>query len=130
MAGSSEGLVPTAKQAPARGGFDGGTKASVYLPMLGDLTLAAYRSFLPNGEAYAQLRDMVSMYVGVEHEWELVPVLKREEVPYSWAGNPGLLLGWSSWLGVRYEDVDAVDLVLPMTPRLQAARPMPAHAGG
>ena len=92
--------------------------------IVGDLTLAAYRSFLPNGEAYAQLRDMVSMYVGVEHEWELVPVLKREEVPYSWAGNPGLLLGWSSWLGVRYEDVDAVDLVLPMTPRLQAARPM------
>ena len=91
------------------------------------LTLETYRTFLPNGEAYAQLRDMVSLYVGVEHEWELVPVLRREEVPYSWVGNPGLLLGWSSWLGVRYDDVDANDLVLPMTPRLHAM-PAPAAA--
>ena len=86
--------------------------------IVGPLTLKAYRSFLPSGESYAALRDMVSLYVGVEYEWELVPVLESHEVPYSWAGNPGLLLGWSAWLGVRYEDVDAHDLVLPMTPRL------------
>lgn len=91
--------------------------------VVGPLTLEAYRRFLPNGEAYSQLRDLVSQYVGVEYEWELVPVLERQEVPYSWAGNPGLLLGWSSWLGVRYEDVDAHDLVLPMTPRLSRATP-------
>ena len=94
------------------------------------LTLETYRTFLPNGLAYAQLRDMVSLHVGVEHEWELIPVLKRENVPYSWVGNPGLLLGWSSWLGVRYEDVDAEDLVLPMTPRLQAAPPIEAALAG
>ena len=63
---------------------------------------------------------MVSLYVGAEYEWELVPVLERHEVPYSWAGNPGLLLGWSAWLGVRYDDIDARDLVLPMTPRLSS----------
>ena len=94
--------------------------------IVGPLTLEAYRRFLPNGASYAQLRDMVSLYVGAEYEWELVPVLERHEVPYSWAGNPGLLLGWSSWLGVRYDDVDARDLVLPMTPRLGSA----ALAGG
>ncbi len=88
--------------------------------IIGPLTLAAYRGFLPNGASYAQLRDMVSLYVGAEYEWELVPVLERHEVPYSWAGNPGLLLGWSAWLGVRYDDVDARDLVLPMTPRLSS----------
>lgn len=88
--------------------------------LVGPLTLDAYRRFLPNGEAYAQLRDMVSLYVGVEHEWELMPVLMRQEVPFSWAGNPGLLLGWSAWLGVRYEDVDARDLSLSMKPRLSA----------
>ena len=96
--------------------------------VIGPLTLEAYRRFLPNGEDYAKLRDMVSLYVGVEHEWELVPVLKRQDVPYSWAGNPGLLLGWSAWLGVRYDDVDARDLVLPMTPRLGPATMAPAPA--
>ena len=91
--------------------------------IVGPLTLEAYRRFLPNGQSYAELRDMVSLYVGAEYEWELLPVHERREVPYSWAGNPGLLLGWSSWLGVRYEDVDARDLVLPMTPRLSGAAP-------
>lgn len=98
--------------------------------VVGPLALKAYRSFLPNGESYAQLRDLVSLYVGVEYEWDLVPVLERQEVPYSWAGNPGLLLGWSSWLGVRYEDVDARDLVLPMTPRLNRASPYLGGAVG
>ena len=96
--------------------------------VLGPLSLERYRSFLPVGPRYAELRDLVSLYVGAENEWDLVPLLEREEVPYSWAGNPGLLLGWSSWLGVRYEDVDAGDLSLPMTPRLGVAVPERAAA--
>lgn len=90
--------------------------------IVGPMSLEDYRRFLPQGQAYAELRDLVSLYAGAEYEWELVPLLKRQEVPYSWAGNPGLLLGWSSWLGVRYEDVDADDLVLEMTPRLGVSR--------
>ena len=96
--------------------------------VVGPLTLERYRSFLPNGESHAELRDIVSLYVGVEHEWDLLPLLKHADVPYSWAGNPGLLLGWSSWLGVRYEALDADDLSLPMTPRLSAVAPVGAAA--
>ena len=57
-------------------------------------------------------------------------MLERHEVPYSWAGNPGLLLGWSAWLGVRYDDVDARDLVLPMTPRLSSGLPAGGERAG
>jgi hypothetical protein len=42
-------------------------------------------------------------------------------VPLSWLGNAGLLLGWSSWLGVRYDDDDAADLNLHMAPRFGVA---------
>jgi type VI secretion system protein ImpH len=89
---------------------------------IGPLDLKRYRTFLPQGAAYAELRDLVALYVGVEYEWELVPVLQSREVPYSWLGNQGLLLGWSSWLGVRYEDDDAADLHMTMTPRLGGER--------
>lgn len=87
----------------------------------GPIGLAQYRAFLPSGPAYAQLRDLVSLYAGPEYEWELIPILAHEEVPLSWLGNAGLLLGWSSWLGVRYDDDDAADLNLHMAPWFGAA---------
>lgn len=104
--------------------------ATCFRIYVGPLDLPRYRSFLPRGQAYAQLSDLVALYMGVEYEWELVPVLQSEQVPYSWLGNQGLLLGWSSWLGVRYDSRDAADLRLPMAPNLQPrALPAPAAAG-
>ena len=100
--------------------------ASRFRLVVGPLSLDQYRSFLPHGEAYAQLRDMVSLYAGPEFEWELVPLLEEKSVPLSWLGNSGLLLGWSSWLGVRYEETSASDLGLEMTPRL-SDRDQPAE---
>jgi type VI secretion system protein ImpH len=86
---------------------------------IGPLNLQRYRTFLPHGEAHAQLTDLVGLYAGVEFEFEVVPVLQSTEVPYSWLGNQGLLLGWSSWLGVRYDARDAADLHLHMAPNLK-----------
>jgi type VI secretion system protein ImpH len=102
--------------------------ATCFRIFVGPLDLRRYRSFLPRGEAYKQLADLVALYVGAEYEWELVPVLQGSEVPYSWLGNQGLLLGWSSWLGVRYDAHDAADLRLPMAPDLRprAATAAPA----
>lgn len=104
--------------------------ATCFRIFIGPLNLQRYRAFLPHGEAYAQLADLVALYAGVEYEWELVPVLQSSEVPYSWLGNHGLLLGWSSWLGVRYDARDAADLRLPMAPNLKPrALPAPAAPG-
>ncbi|MDB5861500.1 MAG: type secretion protein family [Ramlibacter sp.] len=105
--------------------------ATSFRIFIGPLDLRRYRGFLPHGESYAQLADLVALHAGVEFEWELVPVLQTSEVPYSWLGNQGLLLGWSSWLGVRYDSRDAADLRLPMAPNLQprAALPAPAPLG-
>jgi len=88
--------------------------------LIGPIDQAQYTRFLPHGEAYAQLRDLVSLYAGVEFDWELMPVLQRAEVPLSWLGN-SVQLGWTSWLGVRVADADAQDLRLAMHPRLGAA---------
>lgn len=88
--------------------------------VIGPISHAQYARFLPHGDAYAQLRDLVSLYAGVEFDWELVPVLQRGEVPLSWLGN-SVLLGWTSWLGVRVHDTNASDLALAMHPRLGAA---------
>ena len=78
--------------------------------VLGPLSFADYRRFLPDGRGYASLGDLVRLYIGVELAWELQLVLRREQVPLSWLGN-SVMLGWTSWLGVP-ADRDADDLVL------------------
>jgi type VI secretion system protein ImpH len=106
--------------------WDSSTRFRIYI---GPLNLERYRTFLPHGEAYAQLADLVALYVGPEYDWELVPVLERRQVPYSWLGNSGLLLGWSSWLGVRYAETDAADLHLQMAPNMKPRAQAPAQEG-
>ena len=96
--------------------WDCATRFRLYI---GPLSLERYRDFLPHGRAYAELADLVTLYAGVEYEWDLVPILEAPQVPYSWLGNEGLLLGWSSWLGVRYDITDAADLNLHMAPNFQ-----------
>lgn len=93
--------------------WDCATRFRLYI---GPLSLERYREFLPHGRSYAELADLVTLYAGVEYEWDLVPILEAPQVPYSWLGNEGLLLGWSSWLGVRYDTTDAADLNLHMAP--------------
>ncbi|MBI5276019.1 MAG: type VI secretion system baseplate subunit TssG [Burkholderiales bacterium] len=83
------------------------------------LRLERYYSFLPHGEAYAQLADLVALYAGVDFDWELVPELLAEEVPHSTLDSAAPLLGWSSWLGVRTDTSDAEDLRLTMSPNLR-----------
>ena len=100
--------------------WDCATRFRIYI---GPLSLERYREFLPHGRSYAELADLVTLYVGVEYEWDLVPVLEAPQVPQSWLGNEGLLLGWSSWLGVRHDTTDAADLNLHMAPSF---KPKPA----
>ncbi|NML16544.1 type VI secretion system baseplate subunit TssG [Azohydromonas caseinilytica] len=66
--------------------------------VLGPLTLAQYRGFLPGGDAWAPLRGWVREYIGQHLQWELRLVLAREEVPPARPGS-GVQLGFTTWLG-------------------------------
>lgn len=79
--------------------------------ILGPLTFKDYQRFLPNGPSHPRLTDLTRLYIGMELDWDLQLVLKKEEVPLSWLGN-SVYLGWTSWLGVRLDQTDAEDLIL------------------
>ena len=70
--------------------------------------LRDYERFLPRGRSSRALHDLIRLYVGVEHSWEVKLVLKKDEVPLAWLGN-SVWVGWSSWLGARLTDKDAAD---------------------
>lgn len=76
--------------------------------VLGPLSFRDYERFLPRGGSSRALHDLIRLYVGVEHSWEVKLVLKKDEVPLAWLGN-SVWIGWSSWLGARLTERDAED---------------------
>ena len=59
------------------------------------------------------LRDWVRMYVGFEFAYDVMPILKKEEVPGSILGKAGRL-GLTSWAKTREALEDATDVVLDL----------------
>ena len=91
--------------------------------VLGPLSLNQYLSLLPGAQALAQLIAVVRNYVGDELVWDANLVLQSGQVPTELAlGVPSAVngnsmngtaqLGWSMWLGPRYCEQDADDLML------------------
>jgi len=85
--------------------------------VLGPLTLAQYREFLPVGSAYRPLRTLVRFYAGEEFDFELQLILKREEVPSCELGaaqDQAPLLGWVSWSKCDPLSRDPAETILPL----------------
>ena len=85
--------------------------------VLGPLTLAQYREFLPVGSAYEPLRTLVRFYAGDEFDFELQLILKRGEVPSCELGaepDQAPLLGWVSWSKCNPLSRDPAETILPL----------------
>jgi type VI secretion system protein ImpH len=83
---------------------------------LGPLTYEQFRGFLPDGRAFRRLCQLTRSYVGLEFDYDVQPVLKREEVPRCRLvirGPERRRLGWDTW--VRHGECtrDADDVVFP-----------------
>lgn len=82
---------------------------------LGPLSFATFRAFLPRGSAWRPLNDLVRFLVGKELDFDVQPVLKKEEIPecrlLSGAAAPPML-GWTTWLKSGPSPEDATNLVL------------------
>jgi type VI secretion system protein ImpH len=85
--------------------------------VLGPLTLAQYREFLPVGSAYQPLKTLVRFFAGEEFDFELQLILKREEVPSCELGaapEQAPLLGWVSWSKCSPLSRDPAETILPL----------------
>jgi type VI secretion system protein ImpH len=68
---------------------------------VGPLTYAQFRRFMPDGDGLRPLCEMVRSYVGPEFDFDVQPVLRPEEVPWSRSRSTGegrSRLGWNTWV--------------------------------
>jgi type VI secretion system protein ImpH len=69
---------------------------------VGPLTYRQFREFLPGAAGYRHMVELTRFYVGEDVNFEIRPVLRREEVPSCELGlDRSVRLGWSMWLKVR-----------------------------
>ncbi len=68
---------------------------------LGPMGFKRFLRFLPPGDLFQPIFSLVRVMVGIEFEFDVGVVLKREEVPPCRLGQPGAespRLGWTTWV--------------------------------
>jgi type VI secretion system protein ImpH len=89
---------------------------SKFLLKLGPLTLSKFKTFLPVGSAFRPMEALAKFLVGMEFDFDIQLILKKEEVPGCSLNTKDQeqqpRLGWSSWLKTRAFTADDSQVVL------------------
>ena len=100
------------------------SRAAKFRILVGPLSLADYRRFLPGQGAIERLEAIVRNFVGDALEWDVNVILRAAEVPRVALGGLNAALGHTTWVGVRRDNVhDANDLYLSPPHVLRSQRP-------
>lgn len=83
---------------------------------LGPLRLREFIAFLPVGAGYKPSTELTKFFVGMEFDFDVQLVLKKEEVPplklTTAGGDAYPMLGWTTWLKTRPFTADDRQVVL------------------
>jgi type VI secretion system protein ImpH len=85
---------------------------------LGPLSFRQFSQFLPNGDRFVPLCQLVRLYVGAELDYDVQLVLTASEVPWcSFTNDPasGPHLGWNTWIRSKEFTADVDDPVFVPT---------------
>jgi type VI secretion system protein ImpH len=79
---------------------------------VGPLSYPQFRDFLPGSDAFVHLVELTRFFVGEDVNFDVRPVLRRDEIPWCVLGQDAAVrLGWSMWLKVRDLDEDVAQPV-------------------
>jgi type VI secretion system protein ImpH len=84
---------------------------------LGPLSYRQFCRFIPSGDALKPLCQMVRQYVGGQFDFDVQPVLLKDEVPKCRLGADGsdpARLGWNTWIRSKRFEYDVDDAVFSL----------------
>jgi len=88
------------------------SRQSLVRIVLGPLTIGQFNQFLPDGQRFAKAAALIRWFLGSALEFEIQPVLRREEVPgCRLSDEGGARLGWSAWMKTEPFCFDATEAV-------------------
>lgn len=82
---------------------------------LGPIDFVKFQAFLPVGSAYKPLRSIVKFMVGLEFDYDVQLVLKKQQVPGAILTTRAMrrpMLGWTTFLKTKPFDADDEQVVL------------------
>ncbi len=84
---------------------------------LGPLSLRQFESFLPDGRSHRPVGEWTRFLAGMEFDFDVQLVLRKEEVPpcQLGGGGPPPRLGWTSWVKTAELKEDPSEVVLSMS---------------
>ncbi len=89
---------------------------SVFVVVLGPMSLKKFASFLKPGVNYKAIRDLIHFYTRENQEFRLNLVLDKDQIPPLNLGN-GAALGWTSWLKTQPFPKDDYQVIINSNPR-------------
>jgi type VI secretion system protein ImpH len=84
---------------------------------IGPLSFDRFVEFTPARRTLHELCELIRLYVGMEFEFDVQPILRRENVPKSRLGGDtdrGTRLGWTSWLNTAPSPNDFTSAVFTL----------------
>ena len=84
---------------------------------MGSLTFKQFQDFLPNGSAHQPLKSIIRFMVGVEFDFDVQLLLKKQQVPSSILTTRAQrrpMLGWTTFLKTKPFKADDEQVVLQM----------------
>lgn len=89
------------------------SRGSKFRVVVGPLSLAEYRRFLPGKGTLERLEAIVRNFAGDALDWDVNVILQAADVPRVALGGANAALGHTTWLGMRRDAAhDASDLYL------------------
>ena len=78
---------------------------------VGPLRLDLFRRLMPDGDMLRPLWQLVRLYVGPELDFDVQPILAKEDVPAFEVKRGKARLGWNTWSKTRTPPQDAEEAV-------------------
>jgi len=79
---------------------------SLFQVIIGPMNYKQFEYYIPNGNMHLNLFKMIQTITGPEYEFEIVLLLKNEEVPDLKTGAMNLRLGYNTWLKKESKKLD------------------------